>query len=81
MGRLSWPARRVTGLFLAVTVPVLDALDARQDVRHDGLCCPPYLYYYQEMMAGLRGAIEAGKLAEFIATFEAGQAEGDLEPI
>ncbi len=39
------------------------------------------LYYYQELMAGLRGAIEAGKLAEFIATFEAGQAAGDLEPI
>ncbi len=39
------------------------------------------LYYYQELMAALRGAIEAGKLAEFIAAFEAGQAEGDLEPI
>ena len=39
------------------------------------------LYYYQELMAGLRGAIEAGKLAEFFATFEAGQAGGDLEPI
>ncbi len=42
---------------------------------------PRYLYYYQEMMAALRGAIEAGKLAEFIATFEAAQAAGDLEPI
>jgi queuine tRNA-ribosyltransferase len=39
------------------------------------------LYYYQELMAGLRGAIEAGKLAAFIAAFEAGQAAGDLEPI
>ena len=42
---------------------------------------PSDLYYYQELMASLRGAIEAGKLAEFIATFEAGQAAGDLEPI
>ena len=40
-----------------------------------------YLYYYQELMAALRGAIEAGKLAEFIALFEAEQAAGDLEPI
>ncbi len=39
------------------------------------------LYYYQELMAGLRGAIEAGKLAEFIAVFESEQAAGDLEPI
>ena len=39
------------------------------------------LYYYQELMAGLRGAIEAGKLADFIAAFEAEQAAGDLEPI
>ena len=39
------------------------------------------LYYYQELMAALRGAIEAGKLAEFIAAFEAEQGEGDLEPI
>ena len=39
------------------------------------------LYYYQELMAALRGAIEAGKLAEFIAAFESEQAAGDLEPI
>ena len=39
------------------------------------------LYYYQELMAALRGAIEAGKLTEFIAASEAEQAAGDLEPI
>jgi queuine tRNA-ribosyltransferase len=39
------------------------------------------LYYYQELMASLRGAIEAGKLTEFTATFEAEHAAGDLEPI
>ncbi len=42
---------------------------------------PSDLYYYQELMASLRGAIEAGELAAFTATFEAGQAAGDLEPI
>ncbi len=42
---------------------------------------PTNLYYYQELMAGLRDAIEADKLAEFTAAFEAGQAKGDLEPI
>ena len=46
-----------------------------------GYDTPSDLYYYQELMAALRGAIEAGKLAEFIAAFEAGQAAGDLEPI
>ncbi len=42
---------------------------------------PSELYYYQELMAALRGAIQAGKLADFIAAFEAEQAAGDLEPI
>ncbi len=42
---------------------------------------PLDLYYYQELMASLRGAIEAGKLADFTAVFEAEQAAGDLEPI
>ena len=42
---------------------------------------PSELYYYQELMAALPGAIEAGKLAEFITVFEAEQAAGDLEPI
>ena len=39
------------------------------------------LHYYQELMAGLRGAIEAGDLAGFVAAFHAKRAEGDLEPI
>ena len=46
-----------------------------------GYDTPSYLYYYQELMAALRGAIQAGKLADFIAAFAAQQAEGDLEPI
>jgi queuine tRNA-ribosyltransferase len=38
------------------------------------------LYYYQELMAGLRGAIAAGSLAGFAAAFTAAQAQGDLPP-
>ena len=41
----------------------------------------PGVNYYQELMAALRDAIEAGRLADFIAAFEAEQAAGDLEPI
>ena len=39
------------------------------------------LSYFQEVMAGLRGAIDAGRLADFAAEFRAQQAEGDLEPL
>ncbi len=46
-----------------------------------GCVTPSKLNYYQELMAALRGAIEAGKLAEFIAVFESEQTAGDLEPI
>ncbi len=38
------------------------------------------LHYYQELMAGLRDAIESGRLADFAAGFERQQAEGDLSP-
>ena len=38
------------------------------------------LHYYQEVMRGLRAAVEAGTLGEFVSRFHAGQAEGDLEP-
>ena len=46
-----------------------------------GRVTPSNLYYYQALMAALRGAIQAGRLGAFIAAFEAQQAEGDLEPI
>jgi len=36
------------------------------------------LTYYQDLMAGLRGAIEAGNLAAFVAAFEQQQAQGDI---
>jgi queuine tRNA-ribosyltransferase len=35
------------------------------------------LHYYQELMAGLRGAIEAGGLSEFAARFGAERAQGE----
>ena len=38
------------------------------------------LHYFQELMAGLRGAIAAGRLAAFVAEFHAQRAEGDIEP-
>jgi queuine tRNA-ribosyltransferase len=37
------------------------------------------LHYYQELMAGLRGAIAARRLTAFAADFDAGWAAGDLE--
>jgi len=39
------------------------------------------LHYYQELMAGLRVAIAAGRLAGFVADFHALRAEGDIEPL
>ncbi|MGB1118749.1 MAG: tRNA guanosine(34) transglycosylase Tgt, partial [Parvibaculales bacterium] len=39
------------------------------------------LHYYQQLMGGLRAAIEAGKISEFIDDFERAQAAGDLSPL
>lgn len=39
------------------------------------------LHYYQELMAGLRGAISAGTLSEFTGTFHAAREIGDLEQL
>ena len=39
------------------------------------------IQYYQDLMAGMRTAIEAGSFAAFEADFHAGQARGDIEPI
>ena len=36
------------------------------------------LHYYQQLMAGLRAAIAAGRLAGFVAAFEAARAAGDI---
>jgi queuine tRNA-ribosyltransferase len=39
------------------------------------------LHYYQELMAGMRSAIEAGSLSDFALEFYARQEQGDIEPI
>ncbi len=39
------------------------------------------LHYYQTLMAGLRAAIEAGRIAAFIADFERQQTDGDITPL
>ena len=39
------------------------------------------LTYYQELMAGLRAAIEKGETAAFAADFTAQQESGDIEPL
>ncbi|EEW25924.1 tRNA guanosine(34) transglycosylase Tgt [Rhodobacter ferrooxidans] len=39
------------------------------------------LQYYQDLMAGLRGAIAAGRLGDFAADFHAQRAAGDIEPL
>jgi queuine tRNA-ribosyltransferase len=39
------------------------------------------LQYYQDLMAGMRGAIAAGQFAEWEATFHAERAQGDIDPL
>ena len=39
------------------------------------------LQYYQDLMEGLRGAIAAGRLEEFVAGFDEVRAGGDLAPL
>ena len=39
------------------------------------------LHYYQELMQGIRDAVEAGALDDFAAAFHARRAEGDVEPL
>ena len=39
------------------------------------------LAYYQELMAGMRDAIEQGRFAEFRAQTREGWAKGDLPPL
>ncbi len=39
------------------------------------------LQYYQELMSGMRGAIAAGRFADWEAEFHATRASGDIEPV
>ncbi|WP_306116559.1 MULTISPECIES: tRNA guanosine(34) transglycosylase Tgt [unclassified Roseovarius] len=39
------------------------------------------LHYYQDLMAGMRGAIVAGRFADWEAEFQAKRAQGDIDPL
>ncbi len=39
------------------------------------------LHYYQDLMAGMRAAIDAGELADFALEFHEAQAQGDIDPL
>jgi queuine tRNA-ribosyltransferase len=39
------------------------------------------LHYYQELMQGMRDAIELGRFAAFESEFHAQRAQGDIEPL
>lgn len=39
------------------------------------------LTYYQQLMAGLRGAISEGRLVDFVASFEEMREKGDIQPL
>ena len=39
------------------------------------------LHYFQEIMQGMRDAIAAGRLDDWVANFHAGRAQGDLPPL
>lgn len=39
------------------------------------------LHYFQELMQGMRDAIEAGRFAQFQSDFHAQRAQGDIEPL
>jgi len=39
------------------------------------------IYYYQDLMREMRRAIEAGRFANFEASFHAMQAQGDIDPL
>ena len=39
------------------------------------------IYYYQDLMREMQHAIEAGRFAEYEASFHAMQAQGDIEPL
>jgi queuine tRNA-ribosyltransferase len=39
------------------------------------------LHYYQDIMRGLRNAVESGSLGHYIAAFEDEQGQGDIQPI
>jgi queuine tRNA-ribosyltransferase len=70
----SWPgARDYSRAYLHHLVKAGEALGAT-------LLSEINIAYYQELTAGLRGAIAAGRLSDFAAETRAGWARGDLPP-
>lgn len=51
-------------------------LDRCNEMLASQLCTTHNLFYYQELMAGLRAAIAEGRLADFVAAFYLGQQRG-----
>ena len=39
------------------------------------------IYYYQDLMREMQRAIDAGRFADFEASFHAMQAQGDIDPL
>ncbi len=66
--------RSYSRAYIAHLLRAAEILGAMLLTRHN-------LTYYQDLMADLRGAIEAGSLGTFAADFARRQAEGDIEPI
>ena len=62
-----YTCRNFTRAYLHHLHRINEILGARLNTIHN-------LYYYQELMAGMRKAIEQGKFAEFVAVFEAERA-------
>jgi queuine tRNA-ribosyltransferase len=63
-----YTCRNFTRSYLHHLQKVNEILGARLNTWHN-------LHYYQELMAGLRGAIEHGRLAGFVAEFRAARQE------
>ena len=59
-----YTCRNFTRSYLHHLHRISEILGARLNTIHN-------LYYYQELMAGIRSAIEQGKFADFVAVFEA----------
>jgi queuine tRNA-ribosyltransferase len=66
-----YTCRHFTLAYLHHLQRVNEMLGSRLNTIHN-------LHYYQELMAGLRGAIAAGRLAEFAGRFRQGRSAADL---
>jgi queuine tRNA-ribosyltransferase len=69
---------RVSGTLALGTTDCLHHVFKTQVIIASMLLTWHNLRYYQELMAGLRGAIAAGDLASHVQSFHERQSEGDL---